>query len=67
MEVGHLLGEYDIICRTGIHCASKAIESMNVLDKYGGTVRVSFSWFTKENEIDFFIEALMKIIQKKRV
>lgn len=66
MEVGHLLGEYDIICRTGIHCASKAIESMNVLDEYGGTVRVSFSWFTEENEINFLIKILLKIIQKRR-
>lgn len=61
MEVGHFLGKYGIICRTGIHCASKAIEAMNVLDEYGGTVRISFGWFTKEEEIDFLIKTLREI------
>lgn len=61
MKIGQLLALKNIICRTGVHCASKAIEQLGVLEEFGGTVRVSFGWFTTKEEIDILIKELKNI------
>ena len=61
MQIGQILAQNDIVCRTGVHCASKAIEQLNVIKEYGGTVRVSFGWFTTKTEIDSLIKILKNI------
>ncbi len=60
-EVGILLDrEYGIAVRTGYHCAPLIHKYLR--DKeYGGTVRVSLGRFTREKELDLFVEALEEI------
>jgi len=50
------LGEQDIAVRAGCHCAPLAHESAGTLET--GTVRVSFSAFNTEQEIDRFLSIL---------
>lgn len=60
-EVGEILQmSFDIICRSGLHCAP-------LIHKYlktspNGTVRISLSRFTTEEDVDYFINALKDII-----
>lgn len=67
-EVGYILdSSYDIIVRTGLHCAPLLLEPLGVHP--WGTIRTSPSYFTKENEIDKFIGAVKEIAdmgQKKK-
>lgn len=53
--LGEMLNSYDIVCRTGLHCAPyyPAIP--------GGTVRFSMSRFTTDEEIALTLEALEEI------
>jgi len=58
-EVGYILSEsYDIICRTGLHCAPKLF---GCLDRQGGTVRLSMSRFTTMEEVDVAVSAVKDI------
>jgi len=58
-EVGYILGEsYDIICRTGLHCAPKIFECIG---RRQGTVRFSLSRFTTTDEIDAAVNAVRDI------
>lgn len=63
-DIGTILNEdYDIAVRTGYHCAPyihKYLKDEGVL----GTVRVGIGQFTKEEEIDSFVEALEEIIDE---
>ncbi len=54
-----LSAKYDIAVRGGLHCAPLMHEALGTLDH--GLVRVSFSHFNSEKEIDLLINAL-KII-----
>lgn len=50
-DVGHVLqSSYDIICRTGLHCAPRIFGALGCSPQ--GTVRVSLSRFTLRDEID---------------
>ncbi len=57
-----LLDSYDIVVRTGLHCAPRVFEYLGV-DPKAGTVRVSLSRFTTRAECDEFIEALTEIVR----
>ena len=58
-ETGFILGEsYDIICRTGLHCAPGIFSSIGRRD---GTVRFSTSRFTTMDEIGEAIDAVKDI------
>lgn len=60
-SIGEILyGSYDIICRTGLHCAPKILTSIGAGDG-GGTVRISLSRFTTREEVDILLEALAEI------
>lgn len=60
-EVGEMLQMgFDIICRSGLHCAPLIHRCINTSPK--GTVRVSLSRFTTEEEVDYFINAIKDII-----
>ncbi|MBQ4268121.1 MAG: aminotransferase class V-fold PLP-dependent enzyme, partial [Clostridia bacterium] len=50
--------EFDIAVRGGLHCAPKMHEALGSLDD--GLVRVSFSHFNSETEIDVLLTALKK-------
>lgn len=57
-----LLESYDIIVRTGLHCAPRIFAYLGVNPKEG-TVRVSLSRFTTAGEIDEFVGALGDILE----
>jgi selenocysteine lyase/cysteine desulfurase len=61
-EVGYYLdSSYDIIVRTGLHCAPLILKPIGVYP--WGTVRASPSYFTTDNEVDVFIEAIKQGIK----
>jgi cysteine desulfurase family protein len=59
-EVGSVLDEaYNIMVRTGLHCAPQAHRTIGTIER--GTVRVSPSFFNTEDEITYFIQAIREI------
>jgi cysteine desulfurase family protein len=61
-EVGFQLDEeYGILCRVGLHCAPAAHKTIGTFPT--GTVRLSLSHFTTEEEIEETVEAVEKIAQ----
>ncbi len=67
LNTGTLLdGEYDIACRTGLHCAPLAHEQLGT-DQIGGTVRMGIGPFNTEEHINTAIQAVAEIadFQKK--
>ncbi len=68
LNVGTLLdGEYDIACRTGLHCAPLVHEQLGT-DRIGGAVRIGIGPFNTEDHIRTAIEAIGEIVdfQKKK-
>jgi len=67
-EVGYILeSSYDIIVRTGIHCAPLLLEPVGVHP--WGTVRCSPSYFTTDEEVAKFIDSvkdITKVFLRKR-
>lgn len=60
-EVGDILtGSYDIICRTGLHCAPDIMPDLGI---QGGTVRLSLSRFTTKEEVDQVLAAVEDIVE----
>ncbi|MBN2795393.1 MAG: aminotransferase class V-fold PLP-dependent enzyme [Clostridia bacterium] len=55
---------YHIATRVGIHCAPLAHKALNTFPN--GTVRVSFSYFTTLEEVDYLITGLNAILNKER-
>lgn len=61
-EVGYVLeASFDIWVRTGLHCAPLLLPYLGV--EPWGTVRASHSYFTTEEEIYKFIDAVKKVTQ----
>ncbi len=59
-EVGYILeSSFDIMVRTGLHCAPLILKYLGV--EPWGTVRASHSYFTTEEEIYKFVDAVKKI------
>ncbi|MBL7909708.1 MAG: cysteine desulfurase [Bacteroidia bacterium] len=58
-DVGTLLDKYGIAVRTGHHCTQPLMNCLNVQ----GTVRISFAIYNTKEEIDIFIEKLVKVIK----
>ncbi|WMJ84013.1 aminotransferase class V-fold PLP-dependent enzyme [Oscillospiraceae bacterium LTW-04] len=57
-DVGDILTEsYDIICRSGLHCAPRIFENLGCKS----TVRLSLSRFTTDEEVDAVISAVRDI------
>jgi cysteine desulfurase / selenocysteine lyase len=57
-DIGMLLDKMGIAVRTGHHCADPVMQHFNIQ----GTVRVSFAMYTSKEDIDYFIDALKKVI-----
>ena len=65
-EVGTILNaEYDIACRTGLHCAPLVHEGLGT-DKLYGTVRFSLGPFNTEDHIDRAVSAAGEIAAARR-
>jgi cysteine desulfurase family protein len=67
LNTGTLLdGEYNIACRTGLHCAPLVHEQLGT-DQTGGSVRVGIGPFNTEDHIKTTIDAVGEIVdfQKK--
>ncbi|HCL55738.1 MAG TPA: cysteine desulfurase [Spirochaetia bacterium] len=63
-DMGYILeAGYGIIARTGVHCAPLIHDRLGNGKK--GSVRISLSYFTKEEEIEFFLKALKEIQKNK--
>ncbi len=63
-EVGFILDQQSqILVRTGLHCAPAAHQTIGTLPT--GTVRVSPGYFTTDAEIDYFLDAVLKLSQQK--
>lgn len=58
-EAAHILGRQGFAVRAGLHCAPLAHESAGTLDT--GTVRVSFGYGTKREELNRFLPAVYKL------
>ncbi len=60
-EVGEILQmSFDIICRSGLHCAPLIHKCLGTSPS--GTIRISLSRFTTEEEVDYFINSIRDII-----
>ena len=55
-----LTGSYDIILRTGLHCAPDIMEDIQMP---GGTIRLSLSRFTTEEEVETVLEAVQELVE----
>ena len=61
LDTGTFLdGEYDIACRTGLHCAPLVHEQLGT-DQIGGSVRIGIGPFNTEDHIKTTIEAVREI------
>lgn len=58
-ETAALLDEKGICVRGGLHCAPLAHKKFNTLGS--GTVRITPSWFTGEDEAEFLVNCIKKI------
>jgi cysteine desulfurase/selenocysteine lyase len=55
-DIGSIIDKLGIAVRTGHHCAQPIMDYY----KIPGTIRASFSFYNTKEEIDVFIEALLK-------
>lgn len=63
VNTGTLLdGEYNIACRTGLHCAPLVHEQLGT-DKIHGTVRISFGPFNTEAHVQKAVDAVKEIAE----
>jgi selenocysteine lyase/cysteine desulfurase len=63
LDVGTLLdGEYDIACRTGLHCAPLVHEQLGTA-RIGGSVRIGIGPFNSEDHIRATIDAVGEIAE----
>jgi len=64
-EVAWLLSDrYGIMCRSGLHCAPLAHQTMGTFPR--GTVRFSFGAFNTPEEVDRAVDALREIAREGR-
>jgi len=61
-EVGFILDQQQVLVRSGLHCAPAAHQTLGTLPE--GTVRVSPGIFTTAAEIDYFLDAVVKLSQQ---
>ena len=71
--IGGYLENFGIATSTGSACASHSLETSHVLKAIGLTpiqsnssIRISISKYTTEEEVDYLLEVLTKIVEKLR-
>jgi len=60
-----LAKKWNILTRAGHHCTIPLMRFLNILDKYGGHVRVTFHYYNTEEEVDIIIKAIRTLAQEK--
>ena len=55
-----LTGSYDIVLRSGLHCAPEIMEGIGMA---GGTLRFSLSRFTTEEEVEQVLQAVRDVVE----
>ena len=60
LDIGMLLDAQGIAVRTGHHCTQPLVAQYQI----PGTVRASFSFYNTKEEIDIFVNAIMKSIKR---
>ncbi len=58
-QIAAALSDSDIAVRSGLHCAPLAHETVNTKN---GTIRISVSDFTTENDVEEFVSIMRKIV-----
>lgn len=58
-DLGMLLDKTGVAVRTGHHCADPVMQHFGI----PGTVRASIGMYTAENDINLFIDALIKVVK----
>ena len=62
-ELGFILdSEFNIITRTGLHCAPLAHKTIQTYPN--GTLRFSFGYFNDEKDVDYILTSINKIIKR---
>jgi cysteine desulfurase/selenocysteine lyase len=62
-DVGLTLDEnYNILTRAGHHCCIPTMRFLNILDNFGGNVRISLHFYNTEQEIDTALSALKQLV-----
>lgn len=62
-DLGYLLdSEYNIITRTGLHCAPLAHKTIGTYPS--GTLRVSFGYFNDEKDVDYILKSIDEIVKR---
>ncbi len=61
-EVGYILEKsFNVICRTGLHCAPLIHQYIGAAPK--GSIRFSLSRFTTEEEVAYVLEAIENLVR----
>lgn len=58
-DIGSLLDHYGVAVRAGHHCTQPLMKKLNV----PGTVRASLAIYNTEEEVQFFIDSLQKVLK----
>ena len=61
-----LANDWNILTRAGHHCTIPLMRFLNVLDEYGGHIRVTFHYYNTEEEVDTIIEAIRALAKVKK-
>lgn len=62
-ELGYILdSEYNIITRTGLHCAPLAHKTIGTYPS--GTLRLSFGYFNDEKDVDYILKSIDEIVKR---
>lgn len=64
-EAGEALGAVGVAVRAGLHCAPLAHRSAGTFET--GTVRISFSAFNTEREVESFLQVMRYILRKSKL
>ena len=55
-----MTGSYDIVLRTGLHCAPEIMEDIGM---ESGTMRLSLSRFTTDEEVEQVLGAVWDVVE----
>jgi len=60
-----LAKDWNILTRAGHHCTIPLMRFLNILENYGGHIRVTFHYYNTEEEVDTIIKAIKTLSKTK--